>query len=30
VRRAHERDLADFGVRYDYYGSTHSPSNQRS
>jgi methionyl-tRNA synthetase len=29
VRRAHERDLADFGVRYDYYGSTHSPSNQR-
>src|SRR5262249_56331101 len=29
VRRAHERDLADFGIRYDYYGSTHSPSNQR-
>jgi methionyl-tRNA synthetase len=29
VRRAHERDLAGFGIRYDYYGSTHSPSNQR-
>jgi methionyl-tRNA synthetase len=29
VRRAHERDLAAFGIRYDYYGSTHSPSNQR-
>ena len=29
MRRAHERDLADFGIRYDYYGSTHSPSNQR-
>jgi methionyl-tRNA synthetase len=29
VHRAHERDLADFGFRYDYYGSTHSPSNQR-
>jgi len=29
VQHAHERDLADFGVRYDYYGSTHSPSNQR-
>jgi methionyl-tRNA synthetase len=29
VRRAHARDLADFGVVYDHYGSTHSPSNQR-
>jgi methionyl-tRNA synthetase len=29
VRRAHERDLAAFGVVYDHYGSTHSPSNQR-
>ena len=29
VRRAHERDLADFGVEYDLYGSTHSPSNRR-
>jgi methionyl-tRNA synthetase len=29
VRRAHERDLADFGAVYDHYGSTHSPSNQR-
>ena len=29
VRRAHERDLAGFGIRYDYYGSTHSASNQR-
>jgi methionyl-tRNA synthetase len=29
VRRAHERDLADFGVHYDHYGSTHSPSNRR-
>ena len=29
VRVAHERDLAAFGVVYDHYGSTHSPSNQR-
>jgi methionyl-tRNA synthetase len=29
VRAAHERDLAAFGVVYDHYGSTHSPSNQR-
>jgi methionyl-tRNA synthetase len=29
VRRAHERDLAGFDVHYDYYGSTHNPSNQR-
>src|SRR5882672_1520885 len=29
VRRAHERDLADFDVHYDHYGSTHSPSNRR-
>ena len=29
VRLAHERDLAGFGIRYDYYGSTHSRSNQR-
>jgi len=29
VRLAHERDLARFGIRYDYYGSTHSRSNQR-
>jgi methionyl-tRNA synthetase len=29
VRLAHERDLAGFGIHYDYYGSTHSRSNQR-
>ncbi len=29
VRRAHERDLAGFGVVYDHYGSTHSSSNRR-
>ena len=29
VRAAHERDLADFGVVFDHYGSTHSPSNER-
>ena len=29
VRRAHERDLAGFGVVYDHYGSTHCPSNRR-
>jgi methionyl-tRNA synthetase len=29
VRRAHERDLADFGIRYDYYGSTHSSTAPR-
>jgi methionyl-tRNA synthetase len=29
VRVAHERDLAGFGIHYDYYGSTHSRSNQR-
>ena len=26
---AHQRDLAAFGVSFDHYGSTHSPSNQR-
>jgi methionyl-tRNA synthetase len=29
VRRAHEGDLASFDIRYDYYGSTHSPSNRQ-
>ncbi|MGI9590996.1 MAG: methionine--tRNA ligase, partial [Myxococcota bacterium] len=28
VQRAHAADLAGFGVDYDHYGSTHSPSNQ--
>jgi len=28
VRRAHESDLAGFGVEYDHYGSTHSESNR--
>jgi methionyl-tRNA synthetase len=26
---AHQRDFADFDIRFDHYGSTHSPSNQR-
>ncbi|MBW2294390.1 MAG: methionine--tRNA ligase, partial [Deltaproteobacteria bacterium] len=25
---AHQADLAGFGIRHDYYGSTHAPSNQ--
>lgn len=29
VSEAHQRDLAGFGIVYDHYGSTHSPSNQR-
>jgi methionyl-tRNA synthetase len=29
MNAAHQRDLAAFGVFYDHYGSTHSPSNQK-
>jgi methionyl-tRNA synthetase len=29
MSEAHQRDLAAFGVVYDHYGSTHSPSNQQ-
>ena len=29
MSEAHQRDFADFGIVFDYYGSTHSPSNQR-
>jgi methionyl-tRNA synthetase len=25
---SHQRDFADFGVEFDHYGSTHSPSNE--
>ncbi|MBN8524105.1 MAG: methionine--tRNA ligase [Planctomycetes bacterium] len=27
---AHEKDFADFGIRFDHYGSTDSPSNRES
>ena len=27
---AHQRDFADFGIRFDHYGSTDSPSNRES
>jgi methionyl-tRNA synthetase len=29
MSRTHQRDLADFDVVFDHYGSTHSPSNER-
>ena len=29
LRQEHARDLADFGVAHDNYGSTHSPENRR-
>ena len=29
MQAAHERDFADFGIRFDHYGSTHSESNRR-
>jgi methionyl-tRNA synthetase len=29
MQAAHERDFADFGIRFDRYGSTHSASNRR-
>ncbi len=29
IQAGHERDFADFGVRFDAYHSTHSPENQR-
>jgi methionyl-tRNA synthetase len=29
MSRTHQRDLGDFGVTFDHYGSTHSPSNRR-
>jgi methionyl-tRNA synthetase len=29
MSRSHQRDLADFGVVHDYYGSTHHLSNER-
>jgi len=28
VSAVHQRDLADFGVHFDHYGSTHAPSNE--
>jgi methionyl-tRNA synthetase len=28
MQRAHERDLADFDIEHDNYGSTHSPENR--
>jgi methionyl-tRNA synthetase len=29
MKASHERDFADFGIRFDHYGSTHSESNRR-
>jgi len=29
MSEAHQRDFAGFGISFDHYGSTHSPSNQR-
>jgi methionyl-tRNA synthetase len=30
MSEAHQRDFADFGIRFDHYGSTDSPSNRES
>jgi methionyl-tRNA synthetase len=29
MQAAHERDFADFGIRFDHYGSTHNESNRQ-
>ena len=29
MKASHERDFADFGIRFDHYGSTHSESNRQ-
>ncbi len=28
MSQAHQRDFAAFGIEFDHYGSTHSPSNE--